>query len=149
MLDFIGFLSDFLIGSIPLISTNSVTIAYAVVTFLLYDYSRIYAFFIAKQESFMKYKTTQYKLCNRTQNNSPHIKISHFNRIFSIVSMYTVSRHQISPFFLCSFSMFRFGLIQFFYVPLLKIDLFADIIKKIFSLYSFSMNTKTIPISIT
>ena len=93
----------------------------------------------------MKYKTTQYKLCNRTQNNSPHIKISHSNRIFSIVSMYTVSRHQISPFFLCSFSMFRFGLIQFFYVPLLKIDLFADIIKKIFSLYNFSMNTKNNP----
>lgn len=57
MLDFIGFLSDFLIGSIPLISTIIVTIAYAVVTFLVYDYSRIYAFFIAKQESFMKYKT--------------------------------------------------------------------------------------------
>ena len=49
-------------------STIIVTIAYAVVTFLVYDYSRIYAFFIAKQESFMKYKTTQYKLCNRTQN---------------------------------------------------------------------------------
>lgn len=117
MLDFIGFLNDFLIGSIPLISTNSVTIAYAVVTFLLYDYSNIYAVFKAKQESFMKYKTTQYKLCNRTQNNSPHIKISHSNRIFSIVSMYTVSVHQISHFFyapfLCSdsdlfsFSMFH------------------------------------------
>ena len=40
-------------GSIPLISTKSVTIAYAVVTFLVYDYSNIYAVFKAKQESFM------------------------------------------------------------------------------------------------
>lgn len=36
--------------------------------FLLYDYSNIYAVFKAKQESFMKYKTTQYKLCNCTKN---------------------------------------------------------------------------------
>ena len=49
-------------------STIIVTIAYAVVTFLVYSYSCIYAFFIAKQESFMKYKTTQYKLCNRIKN---------------------------------------------------------------------------------
>lgn len=115
MLDFIGFLSDFLMGSIPLISTIIVAIAYAVVTFLLYNYSNIYAVFKAKQESFMKYKTTQYKLCNRTQNNSPHIIISHSNRIFSIVSMHTVSVHQISHFlyapFLCSDSdLFSFSM---------------------------------------
>ena len=67
-LDFIGFLIALSEGSIPLISTIIVTIAYAVVTFLVYSYSCIYAFFIAKQESFMNYKTTQYKLCNRTQN---------------------------------------------------------------------------------
>lgn len=128
-------------------STIIVTIAYAVVTFLLYDYSNIYAVFKAKQESFMKYKTTQYKLCNRTQNNSPHIKISHSNRIFSIVSMYTVSRHQISPFFLCSFFMFRVSITKFFYVPFFKINFFTYVIQKMFSFYPFGMNTIKIPIS--
>jgi hypothetical protein len=44
-LDFIGFLIALSEGSIPLISTNSVTIAYAVVTFSVYDNSHIYAVF--------------------------------------------------------------------------------------------------------
>lgn len=85
MLDFIGFLIALSEGSIPLISTIIVTIAYAVVTFLLYDYSNIYAVFKAKQESFMKYKTTQYKLCNRTQNNSPHTQKLPFQSDFLAV----------------------------------------------------------------
>ena len=85
MLDFIGFLSDFLMGSIPLISTIIVTIAYAVVTFLLYNYSNIYAVFKAKQESFMKYKTTQYKSYNRTQNNPPYTQKLPFQSDFLAV----------------------------------------------------------------